>query len=50
MNFQWLNNSRIYDSLDSETIKQFVYTNVNMMDEYLPGIIAVTKGEYRQPI
>jgi len=21
-----------------------VYTNVNMMDEYLPGIIAVTKG------
>ncbi len=31
-------------SLDSDTIKQLVYTNVNMMDEYLPGIIAVTKG------
>ncbi|MFP4121955.1 hypothetical protein [Coleofasciculus sp.] len=30
--------------LDSGTIKQLVYTNVKMMDEYLPGIIAVTKG------
>ncbi|WP_228060621.1 MULTISPECIES: YbjN domain-containing protein [unclassified Coleofasciculus] len=31
-------------SLDADTIKQLVYTNVNMTDEYLPGIIAVTKG------
>ncbi|EDX77092.1 hypothetical protein MC7420_229 [Coleofasciculus chthonoplastes PCC 7420] len=31
MNFQWLNNSRIYDSLDSETIKQLVYTKMSKM-------------------
>ncbi len=31
-------------SLDSDTIKQLVYTNVKMMDEYLPGIIAVKSG------
>jgi len=33
-------------SLDSDTIKQLVYTNVNMMDEYLPGIIAVKNGSH----
>jgi hypothetical protein len=33
------------DSLSSELIKQLVYVNVTMMDEYLPGIMSVIYGE-----
>ncbi|MGB3694722.1 MAG: YbjN domain-containing protein [Spirulinaceae cyanobacterium] len=33
------------DSLSFSLIKQMVYANVTMMDEYLPGIIAVIEGE-----
>lgn len=31
--------------LNSETIKQLVYTNVRMMDQYLPGITSVISGK-----
>lgn len=31
-------------ALDAEIIKPLVYTNVKMIDKYLPGIIAVAKG------
>ncbi|NEP27345.1 YbjN domain-containing protein [Moorena sp. SIO3I6] len=33
------------DSLSFALIKQMVYANVMMMDEYLPGIMAVIEGE-----
>ena len=33
------------DFLSFELIKQLVYANVTMMDEYLPGIISVINGE-----
>jgi hypothetical protein len=33
------------DFLNQALIKQLVYTNVSMMDEYLPGIQAVIAGE-----
>ena len=33
------------DSLSFALIKQMVYANVNMMDEYLPGIMSVIYGE-----
>jgi hypothetical protein len=33
------------DSLSSELIKQLVYANVTMMDEYLPGIMSVIYGD-----
>ena len=33
------------DELNSEIIKRLVYANVTMMDEYLPGIIAVIESE-----
>ena len=33
------------DTLSSALIKALVYTNVIMMDEYLPGILAVVSGE-----
>jgi len=33
------------DSLSFELIKQLVYANVTMMDEYLPGIMSVIYGE-----
>ncbi|MFP4120030.1 hypothetical protein [Coleofasciculus sp.] len=31
-------------SLDADIIKSLVYTNVKMIDKYLPGIIAVAKS------
>ncbi|MEB3279645.1 MAG: YbjN domain-containing protein [Lyngbya sp.] len=33
------------DTLSSALIQSLVYTNVMMMDEYLPGILAVVSGE-----
>ncbi len=33
------------DTLSSALIKPLVYTNVIMMDEYLPGFLAVVSGE-----
>ncbi len=33
------------DRLTSALIRQLVYANVTMMDEYLPGIKAVVEGE-----
>jgi hypothetical protein len=33
------------DSLSFELIKQLVYANVTMMDQYLPGIMSVIYGE-----
>ena len=33
------------DNLSFELIKQMVYANVMMMDEYLPGIMAVIEGK-----
>jgi hypothetical protein len=33
------------DSLSSELVKQLVYANVRMMDEYLPGIKSVIDGD-----
>jgi len=33
------------DFLSFELIKQLVYANVTMMDEYLPGIISVIDGD-----
>lgn len=33
------------DSLSSELIKQMVYANVTMMNEYLPGIMSVIYGD-----
>jgi hypothetical protein len=33
------------DELTSEIIKHLVYANVTMMDEYLPGIIAVIEKD-----
>jgi hypothetical protein len=32
------------DRLSAALIKQVVYTNVTMMDEYLPGILSVIYG------
>ena len=33
------------DNLSFALVKQMVYANVMMMDEYLPGIIAVVEGK-----
>jgi hypothetical protein len=32
-------------NLTFDLIKQLVYTNVTMMDEYLPGILSVIEGD-----
>jgi hypothetical protein len=37
------NNVKKY-SLEADTIRQLVYTNVKIIDEYFPGVIAVAKG------